>query len=638
MGDDVSNLFFIYKFLKIKIPVMKKFIITLLITAQVVCSFAQKYASIDSVPGAPVFICTQNTALEVVKDKKFITDNTKIFLDFLEKVSDQNLLEPSANNSYLLENMEQANIILGRYKAAENSYFANLAKNKFHSIFFLPDKVFLDVKTGKEISYSAAISNELKDWDRQDLEAYETYFGPGMLHYDSQILSWSSFGFLSSDTTNFRKNLERNTSRPNVKDKRLSMIQFSYFLYVYAENLVADAVVNDFIKVTPFDNDKWSKVWESKLYHFTKVDSLHEVLACNYQVFDRNFFDPKILWRNPGEIPGNHIDDDSNGIVDDVNGYEYNIANQKIKEPVALSWKEIDSIAVMQQAGGLANKMSSSYGGAVEEYKSRLDHGDMSIELMLKNNPRVQFMALEQNQVDGEHNYIPDYVPALFTNNIAHNQHLVDSLVTLFIGCFQEMAEYCNHFKMRVVEINSIGANEKNFNLKGCGKDSAETKEFAKKMFAKLKDGLTIAYLKAPNTLYINSAGNYNVDIDSIPDMINFIRLPNIIIAGALYKDLQKASYSSYGKGVDVFAPAHFPLKLVKFKSKPFAWLHNESAGTSAAAPVVANLAIQILEMNPNLTAAQVKQLIISGADKEPYEKGINIINPKKTIALLKAE
>jgi len=149
---------------------------------------------------------------------------------------------------------------------------------------------------------------------------------------------------------------------------------------------------------------------------------------------------------------------------------------------------------------------------------------------------------------------------------------------------------------------------------------------------------MTIAYLKAPNTLYVNGAGNDNVDIDSIPDMLNFIRLPNIIIAGALYKDLQRTSYSCYGKGVDVFAPAHFPLQLVKFKSKEFTFFHNESSGTSAAAPVVANVAIQILELNPNLTTAQVKQLILTGADKEPYEKGINIINPKKTIALLRAE
>ena len=631
MGDDVSNLFFIYKFLKIKIPVMKKFIITLLITAQVVCSFAQKYASIDSVPGAPVFICTQNTALEVVKDKKFITANTKIFLDFLQKALDQNLLEDSAKTSYLLETIEQANIILGRYEAAEKSYFENLAKNKFRIMYFFPDKVFLDVKTGKEISYSAAISNELKNWNRRNLEAYGYFFGPGMLHNDPQLIIQTAFGFLSSDTTNFKKNLETWTYFPDTKDKRLSMTQFSDFLYVYAENLVADAVVNDFLKVTPFDYEKWNKVWESKLYHFTKEDSLHEVLACNYQVFDRNFFDPGILWNNPGEIPGNHIDDDSNGIVDDINGYEYNMNNQSIKEPVALSWKETDSIGAVKNSFRAPPQFRAA--GVHEMALATLDHGSMAIELMLKGNPRVQFMALDCNQYN-----FPAWYPVLFTTDFAHNQQVVDSLITIFINSFREMAEYCNHYKVRVVEINSIGANEKDFYLKGCGKDSSETKEFAKKMFTKLKDGMTIAYLKAPNTLYVNGAGNDNINIDSIPDMLNFIRLPNIIIAGALYKDLQKASYSCYGKGVDVFAPAHFPLQLVKFKSKVFAWLHNESNGTSAAAPVVANLAIQILELNPNLTAAQVKQLIINGADKEPYEKGINIIDPKKTIALVKAE
>ena len=30
-----------------------------------------------------------------------------------------------------------------------------------------------------------------------------------------------------------------------------------------------------------------------------------------------------ILWRNPGEIPGNGIDDDHNGYVDDVHGWNF---------------------------------------------------------------------------------------------------------------------------------------------------------------------------------------------------------------------------------------------------------------------------------------------------------------------------
>jgi subtilisin family serine protease len=31
----------------------------------------------------------------------------------------------------------------------------------------------------------------------------------------------------------------------------------------------------------------------------------------------------EIIWHNPGEIPGNGIDDDKNGYVDDVNGWNF---------------------------------------------------------------------------------------------------------------------------------------------------------------------------------------------------------------------------------------------------------------------------------------------------------------------------
>src|SRR4030095_3367690 len=39
----------------------------------------------------------------------------------------------------------------------------------------------------------------------------------------------------------------------------------------------------------------------------TGINYLHEDLAAN-------------MWRNPGEVPGNGIDDDGNGYVDDVHG------------------------------------------------------------------------------------------------------------------------------------------------------------------------------------------------------------------------------------------------------------------------------------------------------------------------------
>src|SRR3982750_887496 len=42
-----------------------------------------------------------------------------------------------------------------------------------------------------------------------------------------------------------------------------------------------------------------------------------------------NFNHPKLagrIWTNPGEIAGNHIDDDHNGFVDDLHGWNF-VAN-----------------------------------------------------------------------------------------------------------------------------------------------------------------------------------------------------------------------------------------------------------------------------------------------------------------------
>src|SRR4029077_14236275 len=42
----------------------------------------------------------------------------------------------------------------------------------------------------------------------------------------------------------------------------------------------------------------------------TGIDYNHPDLAAN-------------IWTNPGEVPGNRVDDDHNGFVDDVHGYDF---------------------------------------------------------------------------------------------------------------------------------------------------------------------------------------------------------------------------------------------------------------------------------------------------------------------------
>jgi len=39
------------------------------------------------------------------------------------------------------------------------------------------------------------------------------------------------------------------------------------------------------------------------------------------------------IWTNPGEIPGNGIDDDANGYVDDVHGYDFANDDASVFDP-----------------------------------------------------------------------------------------------------------------------------------------------------------------------------------------------------------------------------------------------------------------------------------------------------------------
>jgi len=43
------------------------------------------------------------------------------------------------------------------------------------------------------------------------------------------------------------------------------------------------------------------------------------------------------IWTNPGEIPGNGVDDDGNGLVDDVHGWDFSMNDSDPMDPVALT-------------------------------------------------------------------------------------------------------------------------------------------------------------------------------------------------------------------------------------------------------------------------------------------------------------
>jgi len=127
--------------------------------------------------------------------------------------------------------------------------------------------------------------------------------------------------------------------------------------------------------------------------------------------------------------------------------------------------------------------------------------------------------------------------------------------------------------------------------------------------------------------LFVHAAGNHGLDLDS-PENSNFpndeyskLASPmndNYLTVGALtpnYGPDMIASFSNYGKrSVDIFAPG----------DKIYSTLPSDSygleGGTSMAAPAIAGMAAVIRSLYPQLTAVQVKRVILDSGLSIPLQ------------------
>ncbi|SMC60656.1 S8 family serine peptidase [Moheibacter sediminis] len=135
-------------------------------------------------------------------------------------------------------------------------------------------------------------------------------------------------------------------------------------------------------------------------------------------------------------------------------------------------------------------------------------------------------------------------------------------------------------------------------------------------------------YAEKKGALLIKAAGNDNVNIDeevhyptNFDDKGNKV-IESLLTIGASTEDplLLKASFSNYGKkSVDVFAPGANIMSTVphdKYKAED---------GTSMASPVTAGVAALIWSHYPNLTAVQVKDIIMQSVNKDPQLADISV-------------
>lgn len=138
-----------------------------------------------------------------------------------------------------------------------------------------------------------------------------------------------------------------------------------------------------------------------------------------------------------------------------------------------------------------------------------------------------------------------------------------------------------------------------------------------------------VKYAADHDVLLVHAAGNNaenNDSVESFPSATYLTPLnkskfaPNWIEVGAMDFRGQPADFSNFGiKNVDIFAPG-----VDIYATMPDNKYKNNS-GTSMASPVVAGVAAVIRSYFPNLTAVQVKQVLMASSSKEENK----VANPK---------
>jgi hypothetical protein len=263
------------------------------------------------------------------------------------------------------------------------------------------------------------------------------------------------------------------------------------------------------------------------------------------------------IWNNPGEIPGNDLDDDGNGYVDDLHG--------------------INTV-------GLGGEVTPPSGYAVNDPLDDNGHGTHVAGII---------GAAGNNGLG--------VVGVNWTVRIAACKFLDssgDGYTSDAIACL----EYARELKNLGVPIL---ATSNSWSGPGFSRSLAEAIR---------------SHLDA-DILFIAAAGNSGANSDESPEYPGAFYLPNLIAVSATdYQDLL-ANFSNFGpRSIHVGAPGVNILStctsgLPECTNATISYPYDSFSGTSMAAPQVAGLAALLKAQDQNRTGKTIRNLILAGGD-----------------------
>ena len=388
---------------------------------------------------------------------------------------------------------------------------------------------------------------------------------------------------------------------------------------------------------------KYLKKMESKTVIVGVIDSGVDI--------EHKDLDGKI-WVNSGEIAGNAIDDDNNGYIDDIHGWNFlgNAAGEHVNEArlektrilaaLAPKYDGIDPNSIekdaeyelylkvkeevasgraqFEQYMGMLDKLpedAQNYIKSQMDYNLNVDFDDRSL---IGDDPNdfsdINYGNADVEGPDALHGTHVSGIIGAIRGNALGGDGVAENVKIMVLRAVPNGDEFDKDIALAVRYAVDNGAEVINMSF---GKAYSPHQ---KEVYEAFK------YADSKGVLLIHAAGNDAKDIDVEPNyptsMYSFQteQLDHFVTIGASTKNKGSelvASFSNYGaKGVDVFAPG-FEI----FNAVPQSEYMNLQ-GTSMAAPMVAGAAAMLKSYFPKLTMKEIKEIMYETSTKYPKVEG----------------
>lgn len=381
-------------------------------------------------------------------------------------------------------------------------------------------------------------------------------------------------------------------------------------------------------------------------------------------------------WVNVKEIPGNDVDDDVNGKKDDINGWNYVVENGEVFDAKIVFSEEIYGQIIRffalqdkYERGQITIEEMTELRGINSKIKKDLNqfgensHGTHVAGIMTRDNDQSKIMAMKIIATDLESffheskrlaneekpvvsgtgfqrflmKFIIKRLGGLKAKELGGYGRYLASAGARVANCSWG-SSYSDMQKAVTAIAERIFCPKNEQGERKCEGDPITKEEldmYTLMLMNKLnsKGERMMDYSK--NTLFVFAAGNDGTDNDKLPSYPANIEDTNTLTVAATIDDISLADFSNYGaKSVDVAAPGVGILSTTPQNKMCM------MTGTSQATPYVSNIAMKAAEINPKLSAKDIKKIIVKTVDQKTFLIGKvssgGIVNMKR--ALLAAE